>query len=403
MRLKKSGMKKVKLVQMLIAMLPLAILVTLMACEGPAGAPGKDGADGTDGTNGTNGTNASESCRTCHNATSLIATKQLQLNHSMHSEGTAWLEGTRNSCAPCHTSAGFTDVIANNPPKNKYNATAAALTDPTPLTCRSCHKVHNAYDATDWAFTTTAPIDMLIDTTKTLTLDLGGSNNLCAKCHQPRIVKQMDFAGAPTATYSALNSFRWGTHYGTQGAIFGGKGGFQFTGTETYANSSHTAVATCVDCHAAAATGMSGGHTFSVVNEETGALNTNGCLVSGCHSSASTLTTKISTAQTEIVSLTNQLGDKLGFMQKVAGEYTGYVDIYDPASNPDGLVKFPGSTSTWTQAQKDHNNTLTAITFTNKQAAAAGNFMLVLRDKSKGVHNFAYAKALLTNSIAALQ
>jgi hypothetical protein len=391
-------MKKIKLVKMLIAMLPLAILVTLMACEGPAGAPGKDGADGTDGTNGTNGTNASESCRTCHNSTSQIATKQLQLNHSMHSEGTAWLEGTRNSCAPCHTSAGFTDVIANNPPKNKYNATAASLTDPTPLTCRSCHKTHTAYDATDWDLKTTAAIDMLIDTTKTLTLDLGGSSNLCAKCHQPRIVKQMDFNGAPGTTYAALNSFRWGTHYGTQGAIFGGKGGFEFTGT--YTNSAHTVATTCVDCHSAAATGMSGGHTFSVVNEETGALNTNGCLVSGCHSSATTLTNLINTDKVAITDLITQLGDKLGFMQKAdlnedgIKEYTGYVDIYDPTSNPDGLVKFPGSTSTWTQPQKDHNNTLTAITFTNKQAAAAANFQLVLRDGSNGVHNFAYAKAL---------
>lgn len=386
MGLKNSVMKKLMVFNGLLAVTLMVVIAMFTACEGPAGAPGTDGKDGTDGLNGAD---ASEACRKCHNSTSGLVAKSLQLNHSLHVTGEAWLEGTRNSCAPCHSNEGFLDVLAKNPPKNKYNASASALTDPTPLGCRTCHKIHTAFDSTDFDLTTVAAIDMLIDTTKTLTLDLGGSSNLCAKCHQPRIVKQMDFAGTPNGTYTGITSYRWGTHYGTQGAIVGGTGAFQFAGTEAYTNSAHKAGASCVDCHSAAASGISGGHTFSVVNEETGALNTNGC--TKCHSNATTLKNTIATVNTEIDGLLQQLGDKLAaYLEKEDGKYTGYVDIYDANANANAQYRNPGS----------GNVAFPAVD--NKTAAAIANFQLVIRDKSRGVHNYPYTKALLTNTIAAL-
>ncbi|HEX3009999.1 MAG TPA: hypothetical protein VHO90_20525 [Bacteroidales bacterium] len=379
-------MKNLLKTNVFLAAVTLAVAAIFSACEGPAGAPGNDGKDGTAGID------ANETCKKCHNSSSSLMAKSLQLNHSLHITGEAWLEGTRNSCAPCHTSAGFLDVIANNTPKNKYNASAAALTDPTPLGCRSCHKIHTAFDSTDYNFTTVAAIDMLIDTTKTLTLDFGAgsSSNLCAKCHQPRIVKQMDFNGTPAGTYAAITSYRWGTHYGTQGAIAGGKGAFEFNGTEPYNNSDHKAGASCASCHAAAAAGISGGHTFSVVNEETGALNTNGCVK--CHTSGtSALTTKINNVKTEIDGLLTQLGDKLAaYLEKENGVYTGYVDLYDASANSNARYKNPNS----------GNVAFPAVD--NKTAAAIANFQLVLRDGSHGVHNYPYTRALLMNTIAAL-
>lgn len=379
-------MKKILRINLFLATVCMIAMAAFTACEGPAGVPGEDGKDGQAGVD------ANETCKKCHNSSSGMLAKSKQLNHSLHVTGEAWLEGTRNSCAPCHSNEGFLDVIAKKPAKNKYLASAATLTDPTSFGCRTCHKIHTAYDSTDYAFTTTAAIDMLIDTTKTLTLDFGAgsSSNLCAKCHQPRIVKQMDFNGAPTSAYTAITSYRWGTHYGTQGAIAGGKGAFEFTGTETYANSAHKAGATCASCHGAAAAGISGGHTFSVVNEETGALNTNGCVK--CHTTGtSALNTKINNTKTEIDGLLTQLGDKLAtYLEKEGGVYTGYVDIYDASANPNGTYKNPNS----------GNVAFPAVN--NETAAAIANFQLVLRDGSHGAHNYPYTRALLKNTIAAL-
>lgn len=384
---KKSGMKKFTMFNVFFAGLFIAAMAIFSACEGPAGVPGTDGKDGT---NGVDGADASESCRKCHNSSSVLVAKSKQLNHSLHVTGHAWMEGTRNSCAPCHSNEGFLDVIAKNPPKQKYTASASALTDPTAFGCRTCHKIHTAYDSTDYALTTVAPIDMLIDTTKTLTLDLGGSSNLCAKCHQPRIIKQMDFAGAPTGTYTGITSYRWGTHYGTQAAIVGGKGAFEFAG-EAYTNSAHKAGASCVSCHSAAASGPSGGHSFNVVNEETGALNTNGCVK--CHTSGvAALNTRVASVKAEIDALILALGDKLAaYLEKENGVYTGYVDIYDASANPNAVYRNPNT----------GNVAFPAVT--NKTAAAIANFQLVIRDKSHGIHNYPYTKALLTNTIAALQ
>lgn len=388
-------MKKLNVLKNLAYMVAAFSLTVFIACEGPAGAPGQNGANGADGKDGKD---ANETCKKCHNTSSSLSTKSFQLAHSVHQTGTAWAEGTRNSCAPCHSEQGFLDVIKNNPRKQAYVATAAALTDPTPLGCRGCHKIHTVYDSTDFNFTTTAAIDMLTDTTKAVTLDLGSPSNLCVKCHQPRIVKQMDFAGAPTGTYTGMTSYRWGTHYGTQGAIFGGKG-YQIAGTETYANDKHTSQTDCATCHMAAVSGSAGGHTFNVFNEEGNALNTNGCVA--CHTSTSTLNTKVSTLKTEIDGLLKQLGNKLALYLEptpasdtdpyhVSIGFTGYLDYYDASGNPDGRYKNPNS----------GNVAFPAVN--NLTAAAITNFMLVFRDRSHGVHNPAYTRALLKNSIAAL-
>jgi hypothetical protein len=371
----------------LIAGLSVAMLI-LISCEGPMGPDGTEGKD------------ANETCKKCHNNESGLSSKFAQANHSLHLSGEAWFEGTRNSCAPCHSKEGFLDVIKTGAPNNKYLASASVLNNPSPLGCGTCHNIHTAYDSTDWAFTFDGPVNLLIDTTKNVTVNLNNSSQLCMKCHQPRIVKQMDFAGAPATNYTGISNYRWGTHYGTVGAIFAGKGAFEISGTSAYANSQHTTLAECATCHMAPQNGLSGGHTFFARNEESNSINTNGC--KSCHSNATTLTTLITTTQTEIKNLVIQLGAKLdeiggatgGILEKdTDGNYTGYVDIYDAGSNPD--AKWKGSASA--------SGALPVFpAINNKQAAAIANFQLVVREKSLGIHNYTYTKALLSNTIAAL-
>jgi hypothetical protein len=361
-------------------------IILLNACEGPMGPDGTEGKD------------ANETCKKCHNNESGLSSKFAQANHSMHLSGEAWFEGTRNSCAPCHTKDGFLDVIKNNPANNKYFASAGVLNTPSPLGCGTCHKIHTVYDSTDWDLTFSGSINLLIDTTKNIAVNLNNKSQLCMKCHQPRIVKQMDFTNTPNGTYTGI-SYRWGPHYGTVGAIFAGKGAFEISGNMGYANSSHTTVSSCVTCHMATQSGLSGGHTFFAKNEENGSINTNGCAV--CHQSeitAKTFTGKITAAQDTIKKYLTQLSDKIdalgtngGILEKDGeGNYTGYVDIYDASSNPDANYKNPG------------NGNIAFPTINNKQAAAIVNLQLIVRDKSLGIHNFLYTKALLKNSIAAL-
>jgi hypothetical protein len=300
--------------------------------------------------------------------------------------------------------------------------------------------------------------------TKTINLTHdGGKSNLCVKCHQPRPFTRsnttdknvLDYAGLvsnPTAVFydaaqaNSLNvlkpSYRTHTHYGTAGAIYAGVGGVEF-GTG-YTNSWHTTGATCQDCHMAPITGRAGGHTFVAKG------NFNGCNVTGCHStspiSSSTTTAYWKGTRDAIKLKLDQLAAKLTIggvdilnRNPVSAEntvimvdynrdgkdesvtpgvnlwagmttnnYDGYLNIYDPSTNPSGgvyntsMFQNPSPSSSWTAGQTAYNLTLPKLTLTNAQMGALINFQLVLRDYSLGIHNTKYATTLLTNTIAAL-
>ena len=193
---------------------------------------------------------------------------------------------------------------------------------------------------------------------------------------------------------------------------------FQFTGTLAYENSTHTTAASCQDCHMAAMTGKAGGHTFFAKG------NFNSCNTTGCHSSAitSSSTTFWKTPRTEIQGLLNTLATKINAVGAgtpilhsdtdaesnlwaglTADNYDGYLNIYDPSSNPAGVWKNPAPSSSWTQAQKDTNTALpTFPTLKNVAMGAMINFQMCLREYSLGIHNYKYSKALLQNSIEAM-
>jgi hypothetical protein len=94
---------------------------------------------------------------------------------------------------------------------------------------------------------------------------------------------------------------------------------------------------------------------------------------------------------------------------KTTNKYDGYLNIYDPINNPNGIANNPTGTfqnpspsSSWTQAQKDLNASLPLITLTNAQMGAIINFQMCLREYSLGIHNTKYSTALVQNSIAIL-
>ncbi len=444
-------MKLKNVTRLLLYAIVIACIAPSCVKEGPMGLTGVAGADGKDGKD------ANETCKICHSPTQVdLITTQFQL--SKHNYGEAAFEEAGNTgCTPCHAGEAFKYVVKNNIPstfvlntttnryENKYATVASAAYGE--IGCSACHSaIHATYGSSDLpSLTTVAPVAMTMwGGTKTIDLKAdGGKSNLCVKCHQPRpfvnalttnvqdyVAIAADPTGimydgtpeSPNTTDKVRPSYRMHTHYGTAGAVYAGMGGVEFAGTLPYTNSAHTTVASCVDCHMGAMVGRAGGHTFTAK----GNLTT--CNATGCHSTAVTTASTLLwlTPRDQIKTLLNSLAAKLTiggvdilnrnadgesnlWIGLTANNYDGYLNVYDPITNPTAETynaksfKFVGNPpATWSAEQKLYNTTLPTLTLTNAQFGAVINFQLCLRDYSLGIHNFAYTKALLTNSIAKL-
>jgi hypothetical protein len=426
----------------------------LTSCEGPRGLTGADGQNGIDGVD------ANETCKECHNQ-SVVEPKLTEYQFSKHEYGEASFdEAGVTGCTPCHTSDAFRYVCKNNTPatftlgtNGKYSNDYAATSDKTlgKFTCFTCHSsLHTSYTGADFKpLTNTAAVSMTMwKGTKSIDLPQdGSSSNLCAKCHQPRplttststsngdVVDYAALATTPSAVYydnavgnaapnKVIPSYRTHVHYGTQSAIYAGKGGVEFTGTVAYASSAHTTVASCTDCHSAPVSLRAGGHTFRV-RSDAGALtsnsawNFNGCNATGCHTGMSATSSLFTATRTEIKTLLNTLATKINAVGAgtpilhtetdgalnlwagiTTGNYDGYLNIYDPSTNPGGVWRNPAPAGSWSQPQKDANTALPL--FPSLKSGVLGsmiNFQLCLREYSLGIHNTKYSRALLQNSI----
>lgn len=420
----------------------------LASCEGPMGPAGQDGLPGVD---------ANETCKECHNPTVVDAVStQFQLSKHEYGEA-AFEEAGSNTCGPCHLQESFRYVCKNNTPStftlnattNKYSndyfsSTSSAYGE---LGCFTCHtNLHTTFEATDFApLTWNKEVSMTMwKGTKSINLTAdGGSSNLCVKCHQPRplatssslsngdVVDYSALASSPnTVFYDAavgnaapnkvIPSYRTHVHYGTVGAVYAGKGGVEFTGSKTYGNTAHTAAASCQDCHMAPMTGKAGGHTFFAKG------NFNGCNATGCHTGVSASSTTFwTTPRNDIKTLLNNLATKINKVGQDAagkdilhsdasaetnlwaglttGNFDGYLNIYDPSTNPAGAWRNPAPSNSWTTDQKATNTALpTFPTLKNVVMGSMINFQFCLRDYSLGIHNYKYTQALLTNSIEAM-
>jgi hypothetical protein len=448
-----------------LAIFALALMAFGAACvkEGP---PGKDGANGATGAAGKNGTDANETCKMCHNPTKVDAIL-VQFQVSKHEYGiAAEEEAGSNTCGPCHLQESFKDVVKRNVPatfsipagSTRYVNDYFSAAPPSPslsygaLGCRTCHSsIHETYSSTDLPkLTTVAAVPMTMwggKKTIYLTPDAGISN-LCVKCHQPRPftfnnTKNPAYTGNvldydalksnPTAiffdptsltTAQIIPGYRTHTHYGTVGAMYAGMGGVEFApaGGVAYTSMVHKNLASCQDCHMAPMTGKAGGHSFVAKG------NFNGCNTADCHKAGTVNATNAkywTNPRAEIKLLLEQLAAKLKsngveIMNKnpdteanlwvtlTAGKYDGYLNVYDPLTNPEGVanngavLQNANPSSSWSAEQKAYNLTLQPIKLTNAQMGALINFQMCLREYSLGIHNLDYSRALLKNSLLVL-
>lgn len=438
-----------------------AFVATSCVKEGPQGEPGVNGKDGAPGAAGKDGKDANETCIICH-APGVVDRIAVEFQYSKHEEGEAAMEEAGNTgCTPCHAQEAFIYVVENKIPSTfvfnettkrydfKYAATPGTAYGR--LLCATCHSsIHKTYASSDLpALTTTAPVSMVMwGGAKTINIAAdGGMSNLCIKCHQPRPQTNLqngnvqDYVAVaanpktlafdaenPTATTNIVRpSYRMHIHYGSVGAIYAGVGGVEFSGSLQYTSSAHPAVASCKDCHmgsmyGTSAAGASGGHTFKAK----GNLTT--CNAAGCHTTAVTATTANLwvNPRNEIKGLLDALAAKLVvngveilnrdkdaesnlWLGLTKNNYDGYLNVYDPSLNPGvgtdnvtGPFQNAAPAGSWTAEQKAYNLTLPKLSLTNAQYGAIINFQMCLREYSLGIHNYAYSKALLTNSIAVL-
>ena len=342
----------------------------LMSCEGPEGPVGEDGIDGT------------AVCMACHNAGTAFAAKQVQYEESAHSLGTYHTRG--GQCAGCHSNEGF---LARMDFTSISEIDDLGQDDQTPISCRTCHNVHSAYDETDWALTFTDQVTETIfgyeagDSYESYSFNDYGDGNMCLQCHQAR-----DRGNVPAADATAdveLTSSHWGPHYGVQGNVFQASGGVAITGSETYpsATDGHAGLdKACMTCH---------------MNNANHSLEVDFEVCATCHTSADNAEDLVDDLHDEIDALKFELGKALAASGAMVAETESewvWDDVLATHVEEIDTVGFVPAGS--------RSNPFTA---TADQAKAVYNYMVVYADHSYGVHNPSYIRALLNNSIGALK
>lgn len=376
-------MKRTSHFYLILSML-VAIVFIFASCtkEGPAGPSGTDGTNGTDGVDGTAG------CITCHDADQTISIKAFQWESSMHAAGTALARSSSASCSGCHSQQGFFQTDGNNP---ETQDEWQGINDPVTLNCYTCHPVHTTYtqedvvalafpDQPNWAVTYDKDVDM----------DLG-KGNTCAHCHQSRERDPVVDMNDLTIMYSGIST-HYGPHYSSQANTMGGFGAYEFEGSTSYSDNYHlNSNDGCVSCHMGFNTANgTGGHNMGI-----DASNDLELACAQCHNGGADAESKYEEyynmyfatidhdgdhPTVNTTSYYSMLGDKLTEL----GVYTKVVDSVD--GYPEDV----------------HYNIVGGLEIDGTLTAAMFNHRFLYQDHSHGMHNPWYAKALLKNSLEAV-
>jgi len=358
--LTQRNMKKIFSLLMISALALFTIMIILPSCEGPQGPQGPAGVDGTDGTDGVD---ANSFCINCHTM-EVKNTINAQFAVSTHGMGpNVGYAGGRSGCAKCHGYQGAMETMLTG-----RDTTAAGFAVPVAFQCDMCHDFHATLDETefpDYALRNNKPVRMESD--KNQTLDLPGSGNLCAYCHQTRRGTSA-FGSGETVNVSSTH---WGGHHGPQGNILAGNGAYEPTGSMTLENTAHTNMTGCSDCHMVKNSDRTdvGGHSWTMKAAD-GYENVGAC--TSCHSGATTF--DIGGLQTEIA----------GLIEELHGLLVEH-GLYSEESLFEG-----GHPVTSGNLGRNHSE---------QEAGAVYNYILFEEDRSLGVHNPKYTKAVLTNTI----
>lgn len=382
----------------LAAVFLVAFAFSIVGCKGPEGPVGPAGPAGKDGISAGfvyfDGFKADLKCATCHTSgidtTFFVAGRKAEWANSKHAIG-GDVDRNASACARCHTTEGLQNYVAGK--------TAVDILHPSAPGCFACHAPHGNGDFSlrvTGAVTMTSGIDGVNDYSYTTT---NKSTNMCITCHQPRAMSPKAPAYTKTATTDSivLTSSRWYNHYGIQGPMLTGQGGYEFANYSFPSSTHKTLVASgtleCADCHMQEPVGggatKAGGHTMKLEFDSHGTptVLVYGCQQSGCHSDIGTATTHTVT-RTVFDDYRKSSGmsrndiakglDSLKTLLIAKGWYDPVTELVNASSSKPLVIK---------PAHK---------------AGALYNFFFVEHDLSEGIHNSKYAKALIDASIAEL-
>ncbi len=339
----KSIKKNLKLFGAVILVLVLSLTALLTACAGPAGPAGPTGSAGPAGSAGTAGPVGSTGPAGGEACSDCHNDTTLILSKSIQSATTTHMTGGAHDYAGGRASC---TACHSSEGFQEMVATGIGIEDfeeatanPSPQNCRTCHQIHTTYTKADFALRTTAPVTLIASGE---TFDRG-DGNLCATCHQPRRLGPEEGGGDYEIT-----STHWGPHHGPQSTVLLGISAY---GVPDSTGMHYTLVDDgCPVCHLA-----NDNHTLEA--------STAGC--QSCHVDLDTLDKN--GVQTEIKALFDELGELL--------EDAGL--LHDGHPNPG--------------------------TYTEEQAGAAWNWMIVYEDNSFGIHNPSWTKAILEKGIELMQ
>ena len=343
-------MKNMSTKKFLVLLGTLILFAIILAACGSQ--PGPAGPAGPQGEPGPALTTTDITCTECHNDTTLIVSKQAQFRErSVHGTGEAFLRGEGTDCAGCHGSEGTKARInAGLPP---HDPSVEGVTNVSPFNCRTCHNIHTTYTKDDFSLTGGEKPVVLEKSGGTFD---GGKGNLCANCHQIR----NDLPVASGGNIDLGTNTRFGTHYGVEAAMLLGEGGLGVSGSP----SPHYQLVEnpCVACHM----GDERNHTYlpAVARCQT------------CHADAENF--DINGVQTEVQAMLDEVHELLVASGIMAADYT------DDAGNLQQGRSIPG-------------------VYPEAVANAMWNYKFVVEDQSRGVHNSAFAKALLQQALDALK
>jgi formate-dependent nitrite reductase cytochrome c552 subunit len=352
------------------------------ACEGPEGPAGPAGPAGPQGPVGLPGQDAAAGCQDCHVADVTMAEKQAQYETSTHLLG-GHFERSSASCAACHTHQGFVDRIAAG------TMTASEdIATPLPIDCRTCHQIHTTYSSADYALRTTSPVTLFntdYETGNPITVDYGAAaGNLCAQCHQGRPLADRVAGGVLPVIGGAdveVTSSRFGLHHGPQAQVVGGVGAYEFPGSKTISGgpSAHGDPSEneklCATCHMAESTAgyELGGHTWRVSFDNNGVREPNVAGCNTCHNGFEDFT-EFGNVPAQIQGLLVQIEQILvdaGFKREMTPGYTFHE------------LSVQVNTGVWPA----------------NLVAAMLNWQMFAEDRSLGLHNPPYARAVLENTL----
>jgi hypothetical protein len=357
-----------------LALLAIALVAT--GCRGPEGPAGPQGPPGSGvSIEALEGFAPGIQCASCHtpdqDTTYFLLARRYQHEHSKHFTG-GHVDRNTAGCARCHTSEGYLRYWL-------YGQDVAA-TQASPISCFACHSPHARND-----FSIRNPNTVAIKSNITGVADLQfnfGAGNQCVTCHQTRDMSPKMPAAFNPGDSLTITTNRWYSHYGVQGQMFAGNGGYVWPGETAPANGHHNVPAlqenACAMCHMATPAGgndaVSGGHSMKIRYSSTGTdtlFNLAGCNTSGCHSGVT---------KTQLLAFYQPVEDSLELLKDRLVEL-GYINASTELVNASSSspLKLPV-----------------------ERAGALYNYFFIEHDFSRGVHNYQYARFLIRTSLAHL-